>query len=341
MTNTTATAKKLFADAGFIASAACLARLDAMRAEMAETFQLELFSILHSNLPSPGNYDDGTPAPAVGIGEIDGREAIQLTDPNAAGTLFIVTRYADPTSQGGVYQPDPTKAPLAVPQAVYLINLPRVDELETSKRLADYRQDLILRDMLSRARAIAKGHAIDGRPLIADRIQALIAAAAAKKGPELSFKLMHKQIAGALLKQVQAAAQRLKDAGKASSAAQLLATYSKERLSFDTMSECFASAEAAKAMFPAMPQDQWVKLLDVAIKLAERCPFHEAIKGSDGKSVKGDDGKVQYRIVYRSLSPEIFLTWKQTRDQTRHIPEAEAVTLPDLDIAALMSSAGA
>ena len=36
MTNTTATAKKLFADAGFIASAACLARLDAMRAEMAE-----------------------------------------------------------------------------------------------------------------------------------------------------------------------------------------------------------------------------------------------------------------------------------------------------------------
>ncbi len=338
MTTTTATAKKLFADAGFIASAAALSRLDAMRAELAETFQLELFSILQTNLPSPGKYEDGTDAPAIGLGEIDGREAIQLTSPDDAGTLFIVTRYADPTSPGGTYQPDPTKAPLAVPQSVYLVNLPRVDELETSKRLATYRQDLILRDMLSRARAIAKGHAIDGRPLIADRVQALIAAAAAKKGPEISFKLMHKAIAGALLKQVQAAAQRLKDAGKASSAAQLLATYSKERLSFDTMSECFASAEAAKAMFPAMPQDQWVKLLDVAIKLAERCPFQEALKGPDGKSVKDDAGKVVYRIVHRTLSPEIYLTWKQTRDQTRFIPEAEAVTLPDLDIASLMAA---
>ena len=334
----TATAKKLIPDAGFIAPAAALSRLDEIRATLAETFQTELFGIIHTNLPSPGQYEDGTEAPAIGIGEIDGRQAIQLANPDDAGTLFIITRYADPTSPGGTYQPDPTKPPLAVPQAVYLINLPKIEELETSKKLAEYRQNLIMRAMLANARAIAKGHAVDGRPLIADRIQALIAAATTKAGPEIAFKLMHKQLAGALIKQVQSAAARLKDAGKASSAAQLLATYSKERLSYDTMAECFSSAEAAKAMFPGMPQPQWVKLLDVAIKLAERCPFQSPVKGPDGKSIKGDDGKVIYEITYRTLSPEIFLTWKATRDNTRFIPEAEAITLPDLNVSDLLTA---
>ena len=338
MTNTTATAKKTFPDAGFIAATAALHRLDTMRAELAETFQTELFSILHTNLPSPGQLDDGTEAPAIGLGEIEGRDAIQLADPATAGTLFIVTHYADPTSPGGTHQPDPTKAPLAVPSAIYLINLPKVEELETSKRLSDYRQNLIMSDMLRKARAIAKGHAKDGRPLIADRIQALIAAAASKSGPETVFKLMHPLILGGLLKQVQATAQRLKDARKNAQAQQLLATYSKERLSFETMAECFASKDAAAAMFPGMPQEQWVKLLDMAIKLAERCPFKTARKGPDGKNLKGDDGKVLYDIAFRTLSPEIFLTWKATRDETRHIADAEAITLPDLSVTDLLAS---
>lgn len=338
MTTTTATAKKSFADAGYIAIPAALHRLDEMRAELANTFAIELFDILHTSLPSPGQLEDGTPAPAIGLGEIEGRAAIQLADETQAGTLFIVTHYADPTSPGGIHRPDPTSAPLAVPSAVYLVNLPKVEELETSRKLADYRQNLIMADMLRKARAIAKGHAKDGRPLIADRVQALIAAASTKSGPEAVFRAMHPLIAGALIKQVQSAAQRLKDANKNAQAAQLLATYSKERLSLPTMSECFASKDAAAASFPGMPQDQWVKLLDMAIKLSERCPFRTARKGPDGKSIKDDAGKVVYDITYRTLSPEIFLTWKATRDQARYIADAEAVALADLSLSDMLAS---
>lgn len=330
----TATAKKIFSDTIHSNAPAALNRLSEIRSELASTFGIELFDVLATNIPTDAEN------PALGLDE-QGAIALGI-DPNELGTLAVVIRYAEPTAANSSIQLDDKSAPIAVPVMIGLANMPRHAEMTGNRKLAELMAKTLDRIILGAARKVFKGFAMDGRPLIADRIQAMIAATATgTSGPEKVYRIMFKLIQIALLKQVRQTAERLKDAKKSAQAARFLATYSAARLNIDIMQECFASAEAAEAQFPEMPQSQWVKLLDFAIKLSENAPFHIAVKGEDGKAIKGEDGKNVYTIERRTLSPEIFLTWKATRDETRLAPDGDTITLPDLDVSELLATTAA
>ena len=327
-----ATAKKLFADTIHNNAPAALNRLNEIRSELASTFGLELFDLFLTNIPTSEE------APAIGLDE-SGSIALGI-DPAELGTLAIVITYADATAAGSSIQLTPQSAPIAVPVSIGLANLPRHTEMTGNRKLADLMAKTLDRLLLGAARKIFKGNLKDGRPLIGDRIQAMIAASVTSaSGPERVYKTMFRIIQGALLKQVRLTAERLKDQKKTAQAARFLATYSAARLNIDIMQECFQSSEAAEAQFPEMPQSQWVKLLDFAIALSERVPFNIAVKDAEGNTIKDDKGKTVYTVEHRTLSPEIFLTWKATRDETKLAPDADTVTLPDLDVNEMLGNA--
>ena len=325
--------KKLFSDAVFVSSTAALAELQTRLQSAAEYFPgMDPLSILSTNIPDTPT--DAEPVPALGI---DDNGAIVLTDPTTAGTLALITLYSANTI------PQAEGEPLAIPEALYLVNLPSHAELATAPALHEYRSALFNRAMLTAARKTAKAHHEnrkhheDGsvtfsRPMATDRIAALIATVARGANAELAaFKIMFPVLQQVMLTQATKAAEALKARGRAGDAKLILATFSKARLSAETLKSCLSSRIAAENHFASMKQEQWQHLLAYAIKLAPACPVRVMLRDEANKPLKDAEGKTRYETRKTALSPTIFQTWMDTRDAvTLATADAEGLTFDGL-----------
>ena len=121
----------------------------------------------------------------------------------------------------------------------------------------------------------------------------------------------------AFLKQVEAFAANLENAGRKAEAATVKATFSKARFSFNTVMECLKSQEAATVHFPSMKPAQWENLLKFAIAAAPLHKVKRAQRDADGNAIKGIDGKVIYDTVAAPVPSVFFQALLETRNETK------------------------
>jgi hypothetical protein len=321
--------KKLYSDAVFLATAAAIDALNKQAEDMAQRFNLPITDLLQTNLPAY-NYTDEETAEIIPVSPIalDEANRLALYEPEKAGTLALVTLYGTATQPA-----EGTNEPLTIPTAVYLVNLPTLKEIKSDTALSEYMETLLTRDLLARARRIAKDHAKDpARAMQTNRISALMSAATrGSNAAEKSFLLMFQTIQAAILRQASAVIERHKAAKNMGAAKLVAATYSAQRLSRQTLKECFSSRVAAEHHFPQMPQTQWESLLKFCIATAPSCPIREPSRGEDGKILKGPDGKSLSTVTRKALSAEFFHTCLATRDERlTTTAEAEALTFEGL-----------
>ena len=217
-----------------------------------------------------------------------------------------------PQAQGG---------PLARPAAIYCIAMPTIDQIKDNNQLAAYLTEVINKDLLTKSRKVARAHALDSaaNPLTHDPVATLLAAAASRGGDvrEKAYKAMFPILQAAFLKQVEAFAANLENAGRKAEASTLKATFSKARFSFNTVMECLKSQEAATVHFPSMKPAQWENLLKFAIAAAPLHKVKRAQRDADGNAIKGIDGKVVYDTVAAPVPSVFFQALLETRDETK------------------------
>lgn len=249
------------------------------------------------------------------------------------GALALVTVYSAET----VNQPE--GEPLAVPKAVYALVLPAVDEIKTDAKLGNYLQELLAKDLLARARRLARAHDADNtaHPLSRDRISALLQSITARGGDpaKLAFKALFPVLQAVMLSQVGKAVAALKDAKRTADAAALNATYSRQRLNATTLFECLQSVEAAKLHFPGMAQPQWENLLKFAIAYAPKHKVRKPLRAEDGRTtLKDAEGKTLYEEnIPAPVSPVPFQVMLETRANA-HLAN---VNMPTFDFSDLMA----
>ena len=332
--------KKFASDTVYTTPAAAMRGFNETIAAMATNFPgLDPLSIAHTNLSNvlTPNPDDPTQVIEVSPLSFDTDNRLTLTDPTKAGTLATVILYGTGTI------PQTEGEPLAIPEAVYLVNLPTYAEIATAPGLHEYREKLFARALLTAARNTAKAHHAnrkqDGegnvtfaRPMQADRIAALLATLSRSANSELAaYKVAFPALQSVIIKQADATAEALKARGRSADAKVILATYSKARLSSDTLRQCFSSAAAAKVHFPGMAQEQWEKLISYAItKLAPACPVRVLVKDAEGNTVKDAEGKNTYRTDRVQINPAIFEHWQRTRAEVTLADQSEALTFDGL-----------
>lgn len=331
-------ARKLASDTIFLSATPAFAALSEYRANMlAETNgSLDILDILRDNLPTitaPDENGNETVYPVYGFDPETDALVMDADSGADIGTLAIVTMYdGEIAAREG--------EPYANPVAVYLLHLPKIAEALADDRLATYRENLIARDYLARARAMAKADYSGNSPLIRDRIAALIAASSrggSKQGK--AYDAIFPVLQGAILRNITAKAKQLAENGQHAQSRLIRDTFSKARLNKQTMQECLSSAAAAKMHFAGLPQEQWVTLLKIAIAWAPKHQVNKIVKDETGANVKEIDTETGKERVVRELvaapqSPAIFQQWLDTRDETTAKAPDLALDLGDLTLAA-------
>lgn len=326
-------ARKLITDAIFVSQTVALAALNEARANVSEALNIDIANILRDNLPTITEQDEtGADAiyPIYGVDENTGEIVFDPSAKDAIGTLALVTIY-----EGEITPPE--GEPIANPVAVYLLNLPKQSEILADAKLSQYRETLIAKDLLLRARKLAKADYAGTTSLVRDRIASLIAAAAragasAGKAYDAIFPILQGVILNNIAKKVEAA----QAAGQHAQARMIRDTFSKARLNKDVLRECLSSTAGAKVHFPAMPQAQWETLLRFGISWAPKHQVARPVKDEAGNNVKEitEDGKER---VVRELkpmpqSPAIFQQWLDTRDEAAAVEQGFEIDLSDMTV---------
>ena len=320
--------KKFIKDQVFESRAEALAAItDAMTNSAAVHIDPNAFwDMLHDNIP--GVTDESGELVATFGPDAEGLPAFD--EAAETGQLALVTVWSgQPIDQA-------EGEPLDTPKGIYLLSLPKLEEIVADVKLRPYLSQLLKRDALAKARKMAKQHAEDpaGAPLSRDRIAAMVAAAASRAGNPnaTAFKALFPVLQGVLLAVVDKKVTALKEAKQHAPARALAATFSRARLNAKTLEECLSSAEAAKFHFPSMAQPQWENLLRFAVAQAPKHTVRKPEKDEQGKSVKGEDGKVIYSApIPAPVSPVPFQAWLETRHETiRSTDDAPSVDLSDI-----------
>lgn len=325
-------AKKLIRDAVYTGRTAALSELNDHIELIRSNFGIDPFDLIRDNLPTVTAADETTGEEQTFTGWTPTEQGGIVWDEAILpqlGTLAVVTIY------DGEMKPAPDAEPLAIPVALYILNLPKVSEVIGDERLTDYRSELVTRDMLARARKLAKADHAGTTSLVRDRVSALLAAAARAGGsPEKAFDAIFPVLQGLILKNVSAKVEALRNAKQVAKARLVADTFSKSRLNKDTMRDCLSSTSAATLHFPAMPQEQWENLLRVAIAYAPKHRVMKLVKDEAGNTIKTTDEAGKERAVREATpapqSPAIFQTWLDTRAETERTPEAVTLDLSDL-----------
>lgn len=325
-------AKKFISDSVFDSRAAALAALAEAHRNMTAAGIADPWALTLDTLPTVTDDEGNT----VSTLSMDGEGLPLITTDDKIGTLALVTVWHDAAQS----IPQASGEPLAVPKAVYFLALPDFAEIVGSDKLKDYASALIKRDLLAKARKIAKAHDADAdaAPLVRDRIAALIAATASRAGDPAAkaFKALSGVLTAAIVTHVEKHAAALKANGRHADARMLLATYSRSRLNADTLQQCLMSEEAAKRHFPLMAQTQWENLLKFAISWAPKNRVSKIVKNPDGTNAKHIDpatGKETFirEEVAAPVSPVPFMAWLETRKERTLAPsEAPTVDFSDL-----------
>lgn len=329
-------ARKIAIDSIHLSPSPAFAALNEYRANLAEQLGLELADLLRDNLPTIEDTDEhGQPQTYPGFGYDDeaGALALDQSIAHAIGTVALVTIY-----DGTIAAPDGGE-PYARPVAVYILNLPKLSEIITDSRLANYRETLLGRDLLTKARKLAKADYTGTSPVVADRIAALIAAAS-RAGSKIgkAYDAIFPVLQGVIIQNVEAKAKSLSAAGQHAQARLIRDTFSKARLNKDTLRECLSSGPAAKMHFPAMPAAQWEQLLKLAISWAPKHKVNKIVRAEDGrtalKTIDPETGKetTVREWIDAPQSPAIFQQWLDTRNETEATAPTVTLDLSDLTV---------
>lgn len=257
--------------------------------------------------------ETGAEYSALSIGMNDNGAFIAGTDADLSGRSFALVTVWDTDHT----IPQPEGEPLAKPQAVYFLQLPGVSDLISNPKLRPTIERIFTGALLTSARKIAKADITGTAPIIRDRVSALLnAAAAGSSAPEKAWTALFPIIQATILDSVEKKAEALKAAGNVGAARALLATFSRARLDKATLKSCLSSEQAATALFPAMPQAQWLNILSFAIAYAPRYMAKVRVKDAEGNFIKDAEGHFVYTKQPCPLPPAIFQIWKDTRAQT-------------------------
>lgn len=304
--------KKLFTDAVYVSRTVALSALAERIQNIASQFPTiaDPLDLIRDNLPTVTD-DDGTYSSlTLAFDPGTGTALAEIPAEIEAGTLAIVTHYGSET------QPRQEGEPLAVPTAVYVLSLPSMPEMLASAKVRPIVEGILSKALLASARKIAKMDADGTAPLSRDRVSALVSAATTSTTSiESAWRMLFPIIQAAILDNVAKKAAAFDAAGRKADKRNLEATYNRARLDRVTLKSCLSSEQAARVLFPAMPQIQWENILRFAITYAPRYQHKTAILNDDGTKRKDEHGKILYTRVLKPQSPAIFQQWLDTRSQ--------------------------
>lgn len=301
-------ARKFFTPAVYIANAAALDAIAELLNKAAALGVPDPETLLSDTFPVVTDPDTGETFSALTI-SLDDTGAYTCTVPvgTTFGPVAVHVIYTDTELT------QPTGEPFAYPAAFYAIECPPLPELMTSPKVRQVVEKILSGALLTSAKRLAKA-VFDGNiPLTADRVANFLSGAGGLASIERAWTAIHPVILAVILQNVHTRAEALRAAGKTAAAKNLESTFSRARLGKDNLKACLSSEAAARVMFPAMPQDQWVNMLNFAIAYAPKHQAKVARKGEDGKSVKDADGKVIYDMVPAPQSAALFQQWLETR----------------------------
>lgn len=230
--------------------------------------------------------------------------------------------------------------PIDAVERLFLLELPSNKVLLSNPKLAQYRDELLRAQTLKAGRSLArKIHKGETSEAVTDPITAFITAMTRRDSAEKAFDRMHSWVQLVLLTKAQQHAARLKENGQHANARAVLTTFSRGRLSRINVRACLVSQESAASFFPALVNKDpnkgpeglaWDNLLDQLIKQAPKHKIKRSRKDENGKTIKGEDGKVVYDFIDSPQDPTWFLRVKDTRYDT------EGSVTDDLDLSSIM-----
>jgi hypothetical protein len=323
--------KRIYKDQAFLNPALAPAVLQDMAQTMADTFAIDLADLLRTNIPGMKETDPETGEemeyPAIGLDEAG---LIQIAaDPASLGALALVISYGPETD---FVQPDPEAAPMAVPRAVYLLNLPSVADMFGNAKLAEARDDLMRRHLVAAARKIVREDEKGTAPLVVDRIAALLTVTGRGGANKLeeAYAVMFRAIQHLVLGQAKTLAKRLRDQNQHAKARDVEHVFTASRFNKANVKASFQSRAAAEYHFPTLPQAQWENLLRAAIAAAPKFSPLVPVRDAEGKLVKDAEGKTVTQQVQKPQSPAIFQQWLATRDAVAFNPPEDGGTVPTM-----------
>lgn len=329
-------ARKIVTDQVFISITPAFSALNEARANVRETLGIDITEILKDNLPTISEQDESGAEqvfPAYGLDPDSGDIILDETAKDQIGSLALVTLY-----DGEMAPASGEGEPVAIPVAVYLLNLPKMPEILADSKLTQYREQLILNDLKLRARKMAKADNAGTSPLLRDRISALIAASARGGSNQArAYDAIFPVLQAVILQNISAKVEQAQQAGQHAQARIIRDTFSKSRLNKATLMECLSSAAGAKLHFPAMPQAQWEQLLRLAIAWAPKHQVAKLVKDEAGQTVKITDpetGKEKAKRVLEPApqSPAIFQQWLDTRNEAQAADPGFTIDLTDMQV---------
>lgn len=251
-----------------------------------------------------------------------------------SNAIVAVAVWADETT-GVIAQEE--GEPLKRIQALYILSLPTTAQALASGQLKEYVAALLERDLLAKARGIAKKMEVgaDGFTLVADPVGMFLAATTKAASRETAYNRMWTTLQAIMLKVADGTVQALKARGNHSDARQVQATFARSRLNKETLKACLSSHEAASYHFPTMvttdpetgaqTSPQWDALIKKLLSHAPKHAVRKIIKDADGQPILDLEGNKTYDRVAAPQSPAIFAYWLENRYTTEDTQEHETI----------------
>lgn len=308
---TTATAFKAIKAATYTSTAEFLEAVENIATVHVEHMGDAVISAMKSNFPDMETEE----GPAPVFGWIDAENLIgarpAFADGFKPGTLAIIPVYGDQTA------PRAEGKPLAIPTAIHFYNLPTVAQVGSLEKLRGFFNEITRAALKTSATRLAKNHEADAtkHPIITDPVAALLSSMRPVR-KQNAFKLMSGFARDLIVTAGKKRAEALKNAGQTAKASVVLSVFDRRQFTPDALEQALSSSAAAESLFPRLPADFWVKVLDAMIAHAPNMTKDQLVKDSDGNKVLDDDGKPLRQTVANPVSPAMFMGWKETRDET-------------------------
>lgn len=255
----------------------------------------------------------------------DGAIDFKIENPRAFSQPYVVTIWDEVATI-----PQAAGEPLKRVKMLYIINLPTAEELRTDPQLMQWRTEVLERAALASARKIAKStsNGVEGFGLMDDPVSQFLMAQTSAASRERAFNALFPVMQAALIRQGAKLAKRLFEAGNKGDAALVKSTWSRARLSKDTLRSVLSAHQMADFYFPTMttPADKLGEdgkagqaFDNFLRKFIAYAPNHKrkvTVKGPDGQPVKEVvDGKERNvtEMVPAPQDPAILVHWLNTR----------------------------
>lgn len=325
---TTANAHKAIKPTIFTTAAEFLDAVRSIAAEHVPHMGEAVVSCMLSNFPQMQTADG--PADVFGWTEADNElgAAPVFAEGFKPGSLAIVPIYGEEAAERAEGKP------LALPSAIYLLNLPTIAQVGSAEKLRAFFNEIARAALKTSASRIAKAHSADPEkaPMLSDPVAMLLASLRPAR-KENAFKRMAPVTREMIIAAGKKRAEALKAAGQTAKATAVLAVFDRRQFTPDALEQALSSTAAAAQLFPRLPAEFWVKVLDSMITHAPNMKKEITVKDSDGNTITDDAGKPVKESVSAPVNPALFMGWKETRDETPFTtPASLAVDFSDMTL---------